>query len=177
MVLEFLNTIAQAKEGDTDPLGTDEDAIRWFATIGILQGDLLDHQEWVGVASEARVLREVIGTLLKQRLDRQDVEIEKLNHFLRVSSYRVELVEKDDETLHSARKFDSGSATQALSPIALAAAELLANADFRRVRMCDGDACIIWFYDRTKAQRRRWCNTTLCGNRPKVGRVRVGAGQ
>jgi predicted RNA-binding Zn ribbon-like protein len=34
------------------------------------------------------------------------------------------------------------------------------------VRNCEG--CSIWFYDHTKAHRRRWCSMALCGNRSKA---------
>jgi len=26
----------------------------------------------------------------------------------------------------------------------------------------------MWFYDRTKSHRRRWCSMALCGNRAKA---------
>jgi len=46
-------------------------------------------------------------------------------------------------------------------------ASLLAAGDRHLVRQCDGVDCTMWFYDRTKAHRRRWCSMALCGNRPR----------
>jgi predicted RNA-binding Zn ribbon-like protein len=40
------------------------------------------------------------------------------------------------------------------------------------VRRCEGVDCVLWFYDRTKAHRRRWCSMEGCGNRAKVARFR-----
>ena len=60
-----------------------------------------------------------------------------------------------------------------LAPLAEAAADLLANADFDLVRHCEGVDCVLWFYDRTKAHRRRWCSMQVCGNRNKVAGFRA----
>jgi predicted RNA-binding Zn ribbon-like protein len=35
----------------------------------------------------------------------------------------------------------------------------------------------MWFYDRTKGHRRRWCTSTGCGNRAKVAAFRARASQ
>ena len=50
-------------------------------------------------------------------------------------------------------------------------------ADFDLVRLCEGKACVLWFYDRTKGHRRRWCTSTGCGNRAKVAAFRARASQ
>ena len=63
-------------------------------------------------------------------------------------------------------------ARQLLAPLAEAAAHLLATADFTLVRKCEDHACTLWFLDRTKSHRRRWCSMALCGNRNKVAAFR-----
>ncbi|HZD77839.1 MAG TPA: CGNR zinc finger domain-containing protein, partial [Acidobacteriaceae bacterium] len=57
-------------------------------------------------------------------------------------------------------------------PLAEAAAAFLATANFDLVRACEGVECVLWFYDRTKAHRRRWCSMGVCGNRAKIVRFR-----
>jgi predicted RNA-binding Zn ribbon-like protein len=59
----------------------------------------------------------------------------------------------------------------ALGPIALAAVRLFTEGDFRRVRECGGHACGWLFYDRSKNNRRRWCEMEVCGNRAKQRRL------
>ena len=49
-----------------------------------------------------------------------------------------------------------------------AAVDLFANGNRELVRLCDGAGCNLWFYDRTKSHRRRWCSMAVCGNRDKV---------
>lgn len=39
-----------------------------------------------------------------------------------------------------------------------------------RIRSCEHDDCTLWFYDVSKAGRRRWCSMERCGNRAKARR-------
>ena len=59
----------------------------------------------------------------------------------------------------------------ALGPIALAAVRLFTEGDFARIRECGGHACGWLFYDRSKNNRRRWCEMEVCGNRAKQRRL------
>ncbi len=58
----------------------------------------------------------------------------------------------------------------ALWPVARAAADLLLSDELEHVRMCASDECAWLFIDRTKNQRRRWCDMKTCGNRVKARR-------
>ena len=59
----------------------------------------------------------------------------------------------------------------ALGPVALAAVRLFTEGDFHRIRACSGHACGWLFYDRSKNNRRRWCEMEVCGNRAKQRRL------
>ena len=59
----------------------------------------------------------------------------------------------------------------ALGPIAIAAVRLFTEGDFHRIRECGGHACGWLFYDRSKNNRRRWCEMEVCGNRAKQRRL------
>jgi predicted RNA-binding Zn ribbon-like protein len=59
----------------------------------------------------------------------------------------------------------------ALGAIALAAVRLFTEGDFHRIRECGGHACGWLFYDRSKNNRRRWCEMEICGNRAKQRRL------
>jgi predicted RNA-binding Zn ribbon-like protein len=59
----------------------------------------------------------------------------------------------------------------ALGPIALAGVRLFTEGDFARIRECGGHACGWLFYDRSKNNRRRWCEMEVCGNRAKQRRL------
>jgi predicted RNA-binding Zn ribbon-like protein len=57
-----------------------------------------------------------------------------------------------------------------LWPVARAAADLLLSDELQRLRMCAAEDCAWLFLDRTKNQRRRWCDMKVCGNRVKARR-------
>jgi predicted RNA-binding Zn ribbon-like protein len=73
--------------------------------------------------------------------------------------------------LSTSRRFDT--ATAVLAPLAEAIARLFAEGDRRLVRECGAEACSLWFYDRTKAHRRRWCSMDACGAREKAAAYRA----
>jgi len=66
----------------------------------------------------------------------------------------------------------AGHARGVLGPVAEAAADLLATADFTLVKRCEDETCVLWFSDQTKSHHRRWCSPALCGNRHKVAAYR-----
>jgi predicted RNA-binding Zn ribbon-like protein len=57
-----------------------------------------------------------------------------------------------------------------LWPVAQAAADLLLSDELGQLRMCAAEDCAWLFLDRTKNQRRRWCDMKVCGNRVKARR-------
>jgi len=59
-----------------------------------------------------------------------------------------------------------------LSRIAASFAEMLALNRPDRLKYCPNEGCKWIFYDRTKANTRRWCNDRTCGNRERVRRSR-----
>lgn len=59
----------------------------------------------------------------------------------------------------------------ALAGLSVVIAELYnagANGTLNRLKMCASDECHRVFYDRSKPATRRWCISTLCGNRMKT---------
>jgi predicted RNA-binding Zn ribbon-like protein len=68
-------------------------------------------------------------------------------------------------------RVQSSPVEAALGPIALAAVRLFTEGDFHRIRECGGHACGWLFYDRSKNNRRRWCEMEVCGNRAKQRRL------
>jgi predicted RNA-binding Zn ribbon-like protein len=59
-----------------------------------------------------------------------------------------------------------------LSCIAASFVEMLALNRPDRLKYCPNEGCKWIFYDRTKANTRRWCNDRTCGNRDRVRRAR-----
>ena len=57
-----------------------------------------------------------------------------------------------------------------LWPIARTAADLLISGDLVHLRICGSEECDWLFLDKSKNQRRRWCDMKTCGNRVKARR-------
>jgi predicted RNA-binding Zn ribbon-like protein len=55
-----------------------------------------------------------------------------------------------------------------LAVLAESVADILAHSDRSRIKRCRNQHCILYFFDSTKNQARRWCCMSLCGNRVKV---------
>ncbi|WP_158903764.1 ABATE domain-containing protein [Burkholderia sp. L27(2015)] len=172
-VLEFLNTVIRGNEQSVDVFQDDEDVVLWLHKAGFWKDGLTFKAEPGTLTSEARLLRELIRELLVQRKAGEPVDIGRLNDKLANGSYRVELTHDGEGNLIICRRYTGDTAAQVLIPIAVAAADLLASADFRLIRKCEGDHCPRWFCDKTKAHRRRWCDMSSCGNCQKVARFRT----
>ncbi|WP_373321100.1 CGNR zinc finger domain-containing protein [Paraburkholderia flagellata] len=172
LIVEFLNTVLSEDGRHEDLLESDEGVMLWFEKQGLTGIGVVDCTRVRGLAYEAKALREVVRHLLNQRKSGEAVDVNRLNRFLHAASYSVELMDSGEGALKSVRRYACTSTTQAVAPIALAAADLLANGDFRLLGKCEGDHCAMWFYDRTRAHRRRWCNMAICGNRQKIARFR-----
>lgn len=120
----------------------------------------------------ARTLRETVRELVAQRKAGMQGHPEALNRYLTHAISYPQLVWDSGLQLRIERVRQSQTPEQFISPLAEAAAELLVDGDFSLVRTCEHPECILWFYDRTKAHRRRWCSMALCGNRHKVAEFR-----
>ncbi|CAB3770802.1 CGNR zinc finger domain-containing protein [Paraburkholderia solisilvae] len=174
-VLEFLNTVVPHNGRLVDCFQRDEDVIEWLERAGLL--DLVEMREsghYRGLAGEARQLREHLRQLILQRKLNVPVETALLNRVITAGSYQIYLFEDSDGNLKTKCRFAAETPTQVLVPIAIAAAELLARGDFSLVRRCDSPDCPLWFYDRTKSHRRRWCNLSICAEHRKAA-TRPGA--
>ncbi|HEY1996991.1 CGNR zinc finger domain-containing protein [Paraburkholderia sp.] len=170
--LDFMNTVAQGADGPHEYLQKNKDVVDWLKAMGYLEtGDQPSCKREV-LADTAQALREVIRRLVMQRKSGKKVDINALNAYLMRGRYRVELVRRPDGTLEVRHEHEKDTPEQLLMQVAEAAAELLATGDFDLVRKCEAEDCVLWFYDRTKAHRRRWCSMALCGNRHKVAKFR-----
>ena len=167
-VLEFLNTVAQIDGKPIDSWTSDESVQQSLIRIGLIGEDAPRVRR---LLEPARALRELVRGLVAERKDGRRIDPARLNAFLAKAPSHSELV-CDDAGLRVERRRHAKTPEQVLVPVAEAAADLLATGDFNLVRKCEDASCTMWFYDRTKSHRRRWCSMALCGNRHKVAAFR-----
>ncbi|MGY1951518.1 MULTISPECIES: CGNR zinc finger domain-containing protein [Pseudomonas] len=171
-VLDMLNTLANIDGVPWDFWQADADVAAWLTRVEWVEQDSIPGFEPGALLSAARELREVIRDLVAARKAQQPGNPAALNAFLRKAVSHPQLVWPATEAPRLERQRKQQTAEQFLAPIAEAAATLVVEGDFNLIRRCEHPECILWFYDRTKAHKRRWCSMALCGNRHKVAEFR-----
>lgn len=171
-VLDMLNTRANVDGVPFEFWQGDGDVERWLVRLNWVEEGAVPAFEEGALLGAARGLREVIRLLLEQRKAGLQGDPAALNTFLRKAVSHPQLAWPAPGELRLERRRKQQTAEQLLSPIAEAAAMLLVDGDFGLVRTCEHPECVLWFYDRTKGHKRRWCSMALCGNRHKVAEFR-----
>jgi predicted RNA-binding Zn ribbon-like protein len=171
--LDFINTVTRTESGLDEYLETDSDVVAWLQVMGFLDAKEQPSFKKGALVSAARNLRDIIRKLVFQKKEGKRLDVAALNSFLSHARYHVNLVRRAHGHLDVVHEYERSSPEQLLSPVAQAAADLLATGDFDLIRKCESDDCVLWFYDRTKAHRRRWCSMAMCGNRHKVANFRA----
>ncbi|CAG9171667.1 CGNR zinc finger domain-containing protein [Cupriavidus pampae] len=170
--LDLLNTLERAFDAPVDRWQTDDDVWRWLERVALLPNGELPAERPKGMLAAATSLRESLRQAVSLRKAGGTVDVTLLNEYLAADACRTSLAPADDGKIRLARVYPTDTPMQCLVPLTLAAAELLAHGDFSLIRKCESETCSMWFYDRTRAHRRRWCSMALCGNRHKVAAYR-----
>ena len=163
-----MNTVGYTESGLVDSLQSDADVLRWLHTQNLIPDGTLPPGRRSSLLNSARTLRELIRSLVQRRKGGKPVDFTEMNEFLAKSVSHLHLEKEGKGIFRVTRRYGHATPEQLLAPVAEAAADLLVNGDFELVRNCEGPVCTLWFYDRTKAHRRRWCSMAVCGNRNKV---------
>jgi predicted RNA-binding Zn ribbon-like protein len=172
VAINFINTLRMHEGVLTDTLQSDENVIAWMRKMGIRLPLLRKPLRPEALLGSARNLRTLALRVLERRKAGKRVGFGDLNTFLAGAISHLQL-RAQERRLDLQRVYLGRNAKQYLAPVAEAIADLLANADFDLVRRCEGEKCILWFYDRTKAHRRRWCTAEGCGTRTRVAAFRA----
>lgn len=168
LALDLLNTETQM----FDFWHSGDDVLRWFERCGFGVHDADPVEDPEAFMSEAKALREVTRELVEQRKNGEVGNPERLNWFLETYLGARCLQWEPSGTVRLTRAPTRDLAKRLLGPLAEEVALLLAEGDFALVRQCEHPDCVMWFYDRTKSHRRRWCSMALCGNRHKAAQFR-----
>jgi predicted RNA-binding Zn ribbon-like protein len=172
VALDLLNTEARSGEQTVDFWRSGDDVLHWLARCGIDVGQPEGQAAAKdALLNDARELRAIARELVERRKNGERGDPDRLNRYL-ATMQSVPVLEWGDDGPLLARRLPAPSPRQALGKVAEGVAELLANGQFEYVRQCEHPECVLWFYDRTKSHRRRWCSMALCGNRHKAAEFR-----
>ena len=180
LCLDFLNTVVEGYDLLTDFTSL----VRWLTEAGVLPaaeaGKVLEHWDTGRRANraldEAKSLRETLRVAVCAFSDGKRVPkatLETINRQLACFSARAELVENGDGQIDKRFGLRWQATGDLLAPTVESAADLLTGADRALIHQCAGAGCTLFFYDRTKNHRRRWCSVAVCGNRAKVAAFRA----
>jgi predicted RNA-binding Zn ribbon-like protein len=177
LAINFINTRRMVEGQLTDTLQNDSDVKAWLRRLEVpIAKGTLPFSDGV-LLQRARELREIALEAVKNRKSGKKPSLVALNRFLGDASSHAALRADDAIGIRVTRVYGKETVEAFLAPVTEAVADLLADGDFDLVRHCEGNACVMWFYDRTKGHRRRWCTSTGCGNRAKVAAFRARASQ
>jgi predicted RNA-binding Zn ribbon-like protein len=186
LALDFLNTIAAPRDAPIEWIGCGADLLDWLHHVGVLDGTevarivaTFSACDLDAIAVEAMSLREwfreVLGRIKQNgRAVLAPADLARLNATLShdATVARLEMA-PDGKGLQLVSRHAWLKPAELLVPIASAMADLLSEGETQLVRRCENPVCTLWFYDRTKGHRRRWCSQAVCGNRAKVAAFRV----
>jgi predicted RNA-binding Zn ribbon-like protein len=188
LALDFLNSGTSSDPQRQDCLEDGRGLLDWLVLSGAIepavarefatQGDAFG--ELNSIAEEARGLREWLRVFVERHqgdeLDSSIIgELSGLNRLLARDSIHhvVEAASGSPKELQWGHARRWSAPERLLMPVAEAIGDLVCHADFRRVRACEGADCVLVFLDTTKANARRWCSMSLCGNRAKAAASRA----
>jgi predicted RNA-binding Zn ribbon-like protein len=184
-VLDFLNSTAKPAPETVELINDGQSYLEWLECAGLLDkadqatirklfsvaeldvaaAQAVAFREWlrpvIATWAAPEAVARPIPTAVRSRLD--DVLRHDRGYFR---------MPTDGESIDLARGRHWHDPQQLLVPAAEAAARLLTTGDRSLVRHCEGTNCTLWFYDRTKSHRRRWCSMAVCGNRAKARTLR-----
>ena len=173
--LDLVNTQVTRDGRVVDLLTSVADFSAWAVSAGLPALDTSFETESGPDHDDA--LREV--TLFRQQLRRQaecsmagqpapPAFVDSLNDRLAASPRIPKLSRTPDGLALSAVLPGPADLTALLSMIAESAARYIAHSETARLKTCEHDDCILFFYDTSKNNARRWCAMATCGNRAKA---------
>ena len=171
LALDLLNTEAHGADGGAvDYWQTGDDLLGWLAAVGIVAAPgAIDRAALLAQAGKLRTLARRLVT--RHQVGAPD-DVRGLNVYLDASLSAPHLARGSDGALALTRVARGDAVASLLGPVAEAVAQLLVEGDFALVKQCEHPDCVLWFYDRTKAHKRRWCSMAVCGNRYKAAQFR-----
>lgn len=173
--LDFINTKIVMNGEPKDLLTDFHDFVSWSFKLDLLDETqarkmlmtfIEDEKSFTEIISFRENLRGLIENLSRGE-KAQTQQIKEINRILAMNSGHAEIT-KTDEGFEKKLRLNFDKPLKLLLPIAESAADLLCFGNLDYLRKCEGETCILYFYDTTKNHKRRWCSMSGCGNRAKA---------
>ena len=193
--IDFLNSVAIPVDSVVDWIGNGNDFLDWLrqarlitpADISIIKSNF-SVSELDETARKARDLREWFRGFVKTHKGKQLspkalLKLKPLTDLLGLDQMFWSIVPKTPQDksdgplgfqLRPQRRWRTPESL--LAPIAEELAKVICSTDFACIKACQGENCILFFYDETPRHNRRWCSMAICGNRAKQKAYRERSG-
>ena len=161
--LDFINTQMIVRGNPTDLLGRCEDLVAWLVLAHMVDKthavDVMTqwgHEDQEQLFEQGIMFRRTLRDMVARIVARKSIAgsaIASINHILsRCPGYPQLVYKKGGYT----RQFQSQAAQKdgLLAPLAEAASDLLCSGKWSLVKKCGNPACILYFYDTTKKDRK-----------------------
>lgn len=172
LAMDLLNTEVRSNGEIVEYWNGGDDVLRWLKRCGVISASDGKAVDLAELLTQAIALRTLARRLIVRHKDNKKDEVSALNAYLHAYLSAPHLDHDHEGKLVLTRSARGDTIASLLGPVAEAVAQLLVEGDFALVKQCEHPDCILWFYDRTKAHKRRWCSMALCGNRHKAAQFR-----
>jgi len=172
--LDFLNTVkyrGRAQPGDR--FNSFADIARWAHLAGLITPP--EEGAWLERVSPdlaARFRGEIVALREQARRLFPRVDARAAAHVAREISALRPVARIDPKSGVLSRHIPLNGPEDLKARIVAALAELLEQRPTLAIKSCEGHDCDWLFIDHSKAKRRRWCDTRICGNAARVRRHR-----
>lgn len=172
LAMDLLNTQARSNDEDIEYWNSGDDVLRWLERCGVVSTSGDKAIAPTELLTQAVALRTAARRLIVQCKQGEIGDVSALNDYLHAYLSAPHLERDSGGNLMLTRTACGEEVASLLGPVAEAVAQLLVEGNFSLIKQCEHPDCILWFYDRTKAHKRRWCSMALCGNRYKAAQFR-----
>ncbi|NHZ93753.1 hypothetical protein F2P45_32850 [Massilia sp. CCM 8733] len=172
LAMDLMNTRARGNGALIDFWNSGIDVLAWLERCGVVRAPVDKAIDPEALLAQATALRALAHRLIVQRKEDKPGDASALNAYLHAYLSAPHLDSDSEGKLVLTRTARGDALASLLGPVAESVAQLLVDGDFNLVKQCEHPDCILWFYDRTKAHKRRWCSMALCGNRHKAAQFR-----
>jgi predicted RNA-binding Zn ribbon-like protein len=187
LALDFINTTMSPGGTPIELIGDGAAFASWLVDAGVLDAAAAAHlkrrlgaAELDELAAEARRLRGWAAAWIARWHAAptepgapDEPELRRLNEWLEGATVLRQVVRQPDGTLAIVERRRGDAPGELLGALAAALADLVVHHARELVKPCDSAACTLWFLDRTRGHRRRFCSVAACGNREKVAAFRA----
>ena len=178
LAVEFANTVHSPADPDGSLHSWNELVDFLELRTGVAAGDgamlrgmgATDARRCAAAFTQAMRLRETIRAMLGAMASKRALRAEwvaEVNDALASGGGASRLLRQDRGWRLGLAPGPAGG-LQILAPIARAMADLVVSGRSVEIGKCANPRCVLYFRDRSRTRRRRWCSMAVCGNRMKV---------